>query len=99
LKDSRIVSHNRPATVPDIKELFKKHYTVFAAINPYALDGDPGYDSHLVVITDINSKKITFHDPGLPPIKNRVSTLADFKRGLCYPDKESATIIAFKPIS
>jgi len=99
LKDTKITSHNRPATMSDIKRLFAKHYTVFAAINPYTLDGDKGYSSHLVVITAINSKTITFHDPGIPPIKNRVSTLADFKRGLCYPDKESATIIAFKPTS
>jgi len=99
LQESRIIFHNRPATMADIKRLFTKHYTIFAAINPYVLDGDKGYSSHLVVITEINSKTITFHDPGIPPVKNRIATLAAFKKGLCYPDKEAATIIAFKPIA
>jgi len=99
LKNSKITSYDRPATMTDVKRLFTKHYTIFAAINPYILDREKGYSSHLVVITAINSKTITFHDPGIPPIKNRIATLTAFKKGLCYPDKESATIIAFKPIA
>jgi len=66
----------------DFKNLFKRGYLLLAAINPYALSKEDNYASHLVVILDITKKTIVFHDPGLPPIKNRRVFLKNFKRVL-----------------
>ena len=61
----------------DIKKFFKAGYILLCTINPYILQNKKGYFSHLVLITDLNTKEkiIKFHDPGLSPQKNKKTPL------------------------
>ena len=96
LKEKKIQLEERYATLKDIRNLFKKKYILLCNINPYILKNKKGYSSHSVLITDITKNTIRFHDPGLPPFKNRKVSLKKFLKAMRYPSKESASIIAVK---
>lgn len=73
---------SRKATVRDIEIFFNKGYTVIAYVNPRAIDGKRGYGNHSVVIVDELPKHIVFHDPGIPPQRNRRVTKKVFQKAL-----------------
>ena len=86
----------RPTTLRDLFVLFKKQYTILCGINPYVLDRQKGYAGHIVILITINKNSVTFHDPGLPPQKNRKVSLRLFFRAMGYPTKDSAALTAIK---
>ncbi len=98
IKNKKINLQRRYAQFNELAKLFKKKYLLLVPINAMVLDKKNGYSSHIVLITDINKKQIIFHDPGLPPYKNRIVTTQSFKKAMQYPYKEAASIIAIKYI-
>lgn len=86
----------RPATLQDIRNLFKKGYIIMCPINPYVLRNERGYASHLVLITNLRNNAVTYHDPGLPPKKNQTARLRVFLKAMGYPAKDSASLMAVK---
>lgn len=86
----------RPATLKDVKKFFSDGYLIFCSINPYVLKHQKGYTSHMVLLTDVQKNRVVFHDPGLPPVKNRTVPPKLFFRAMCYPTKAYANLIAIK---
>lgn len=95
-KIKRITIKNRPAMFRDLRQLIKANCLIMTPVNPCVLNRREGYLSHLVLITDIKGDKIIFHDPGLPPRKNREEPIRSFFKAMCYPTKSSASLIAVK---
>ena len=94
MQEKRIKLLKRPANLKDIRSFFRDGFVLIVPINPFTLEGKKIYSSHIVVITDIDKKEITFHDPGLPPQKNRKVPVSLFLKAMQDPDKKSASIIA-----
>jgi len=101
IKEKNIKLKKRPAILKDIKKFFKAGYILLCTINPYILQNKKGYFSHLVLITDLNTKEkiIKFHDPGLSPQKNKKTPLNLFLKAMGYPSRGSTSLIAVKLIS
>ncbi|MBI3671376.1 hypothetical protein HY249_01115 [Candidatus Azambacteria bacterium] len=96
IKNKSIKLKRRWTNMGEVEDLFKKHYLIMISVNPYILKKMNGYAYHLVVITDIDKKYITFHDPGLPSLKNKKVLKTLFLKAMQYPYKESAALIAVK---
>lgn len=92
----RLSLMERPAHLRDIRTMFRKGYILLCPLNPYVLDSREGYAGHVVVVTDVQRKTIMFHDPGLPPDKNRTASIALFIKAMCYASKDSARFIAVR---
>jgi hypothetical protein len=90
IKNRKIKLIKKNPTIDDINSLYKKEYLLLVSINPYSLDRVKGYASHLVVITNLTSRMITFHDPGLPPRPNRRVLNKNFEKAM------DGTLIAIK---
>ena len=96
IKNKSIKHYRRWVIMKDIENLFKKGYLIMTSVNLCVMKGKKGYANHLVLITDLDSKNITFHDPGLPPFKDKKVTKKIFKKAMTSPYKESASLIAVK---
>ncbi|OGI22505.1 MAG: hypothetical protein A2808_03325 [Candidatus Moranbacteria bacterium RIFCSPHIGHO2_01_FULL_55_24] len=73
---------NRKTSLEEIEKLFKSGYILLASVNPAVFQRRKFYAKHLVVITGMTDKSIRFHDPGLPPMKNRRVLKATFMRAM-----------------
>lgn len=98
VKNRKVILEIRYATLRDIKTLYKNGYILFVPINPWVLERRKGYSSHMVVVTEIKKDTIVFHDPGLPPQKNKETPLKLFLKAMYYPTKESASLIAVRKL-
>lgn len=87
---------NRQVRLGDIENYFSKDYIVLASVNPCVFQKQNCYASHLVVVVNINSKIVTFHDPGLPPQENRTVPRKIFEKAMIPPWKEDTNVIALK---
>jgi len=92
----QVDTEQRLPALQDIKKLLREGFLVVCNINARALDQKPGFAGHFVVITKLDGKQITLHDPGLPPLKNRKVTAARFEKAWAYPDKQAKNIMAFR---
>lgn len=97
IKEKRVKLKNRPATLRDIRKLFDNGYVLLCTINPYVLEHRKDYSGHTILVTDVKKHTIQFHDPGLPPTKNRKTSIKLFLRAMGYPTREAAGLIATKP--
>ena len=95
-KSKRIKYYQRAAKLSDFRNLFKGEYLIMASINPFVLDGEDEYGSHLVLITNITKNFIYFHDPGNPPIPNRKASIKKFWKAASYPNNNSVDLIAVR---
>lgn len=98
IKDKSIKLYRRGTNMEELKKFFNNNYLVMVTINPLVLTKQKGYSSHIVLITGIDNKYITFHDPGLPPLENRKVGIGLFKKAMEYPAKECASLIAIRYI-
>lgn len=96
VKNKKVSFSKRPARFSDLKRLFKNKYLVMVSINPFVLDGEDEYGSHMVLVTNITKKFIYFHDPGNPPRPNRKASIRKFWKAASYPDDSSVDLIAVK---
>lgn len=96
VKDKNITLLNRETTINDVENYFRKDYLVLVSVNPCVFENIKCYWSHIVLITDINDKWVTFHDVGLPGIENRQISLKKFEKAMTPPWKEDTNLIALK---
>jgi hypothetical protein len=96
LKDKRFKLINREASFRDIEKYFNEGYMVVVSVNPCVFERKKCYSSHLVLVTDIDSRIITFHDPGLPPVKNKKVSRKLFEKAMTKPWKEDTNLIAVR---
>lgn len=94
--DRRMTLTERPATIRDVRSLVARGYLVICFINPYVLCGQTDYGSHSVLVTRLTKDTVTFHDPGLPPKKNKTVPLKLFLQAMRYPYPASASIMAMR---
>lgn len=95
LQNKNVSLPNKIAKFADLEKYYEEEYIVIASINPKVLDGEEGYASHVVVVTDLNDKEITFHDPGLPPVESRKVSREKFAEAM---GESTSSVIAIKKI-
>lgn len=86
----------RSATLEDMLKLTSNGYILLCTVNPFVLKRQKGYASHIVVLTAISKNQVAFHDPGLPPVKNRRVKTSLFMKAMSYPTKNDASLIALR---
>lgn len=86
----------RLPTFKDIQNLLDEGYLITCLINSKALNKKNGYVGHYVVVFKCDSRNIFFHDPGLPPLKNRRVSRELFEKAWAYPDEKAKNILAFR---
>lgn len=96
IKNKRISLVNKVVGISDIEKFFKKKFLVLVAVNSSVFLGQRGYRPHMVFISDVDKKTLTFHDPGLPPMENRKVGRALFKRAISPPWREDTNLIAIR---
>lgn len=96
IEEEKIKVINREASIKDIERYFSNNFLVAVSINPCVLVKKKCYWSHLVLITDINEKTVTFHNPGLPPIENKKVNKRLFEKAMTKPWKEDTNLIAVR---
>lgn len=79
----------------EIENFFKKKYLISPVINLKTFENKKGYAGHSILITDIDKEFITFHDPGLPPVKNSKIKRRDFIRSWKSPGTSNTVVIVF----
>jgi hypothetical protein len=93
IKNKKVKLIKKYPNIKDLKLLYNKEYIILVSINPYRLEKEKGYASHLVIVTNLTKKTITFHDPGLPPHPNRKILIKTFSKAL------EGTVIGIKKIN
>lgn len=80
----------------DVEKYLKEGYLLMAAINSKILNNKQGFVGHYVVIFDYQEDNLTIHDPGLPPLENRVVSHELFDKAWSIGSKENRLLYAFK---
>ena len=84
---------------PDIKDIgnfLKKGYLIAVELDMGVLNNRDSYISHLILIIGFDKDNFIFHDPGLPPIKNRKVSKEIFEKAWSYDGESSHNITAIK---
>jgi len=88
--ETKIPSHE------DIKQKLSDDYLVISNVNQKALNNEPGYSGHFVLIYHYNDTGYFLQDPGLPEFKNRHVNFDTFEKAWAYPDKNAKNLVAIK---
>ena len=59
-------------SIEDIENMMDEGRLVSLVLNSKALNNQPGYVGHSVLIFDYDDDNLKFHDPGLPGVKSRI---------------------------
>ena len=59
-------------SIEDIEDMIDEGRLVSLVLNSKALNNQPGYVGHSVLIFDYDDDNLKFHDPGLPGVKSRI---------------------------
>lgn len=89
------IDQNIP-TLADIISMVRQGYIVMCNVNSQVLNGRQGYVGHFVLVKGIADQMLVVHDPGLPPLENRLVSFQDFEKAWAYPNEEAKDIYAFK---
>jgi hypothetical protein len=82
----------REATLQDLRQMRRDGFLTSTNINSNALNGQPGYNGHYVLLLDVDLKTVRLHDPGLPALPNRKVKIADFEKAWAYPDSKAKSL-------
>lgn len=77
----------------EIESFFDEGCLIMPAININVFENKKGYQGHFVLITDITKDKIYFHDPGLPPIPNRIEKKNKFIKAYYSHDTSRGLVV------
>lgn len=99
IKSKKIKLINKEVKIEDIEKYFYRDFMVLVSINPFVLKNEKFYGSHMVIITNIDRRHVTFHNPGLPPFKNKIVSRKLFVKAMSRPLKEDNNLIALKFLS
>lgn len=92
----QIKCENRIPKKGDVKYYLSKSYLIICLVNWKMLYHKKGYGGHFVLVFGFDGKKIYFHDPGLPGIKNWVVNVGEFLKALYSPSPKNAELTAIK---
>jgi 23S rRNA pseudouridine1911/1915/1917 synthase len=74
----RTVKHERRSpTLADIDDMLTQGYLVNVMLNSKALNHQEGYTAHSVLVLREEGSNYVIHDPGLPPVPDRVVSKED----------------------
>lgn len=93
---NKIKTETRIPTINDIKKLLENGYLIICNVNSHILNDKSGYCGHFVVIKGLNENNFVMHDPGPPPLQDRIITFDKFEEAWAYPNKIAKNIMAFK---
>lgn len=82
--------------VADIISFLDRGYLVKCTVNSSKLNDKEGYAGHLVVVKGYTNTALLIHDPGPPPLRDRVVLFADFESAWAYPNKSAKELTAIK---
>lgn len=82
--------------ISDIDRLLDEGFLIICLVNSSALRNKEGYTGHFVVVFDHDEHTFMMHDPGLPPIENKVIPKEQFLKGWESPSKMQRNIMAFR---
>jgi hypothetical protein len=80
----------------DMAQLVREGYLVVCNVNSRALNGEPGYNGHFVLIYRIDEDRMELHDPGPPAVESRTVMRSKFLRAWEYPSERERNLMAFK---
>lgn len=86
-------------TYQTIQNFIDDNFLVGVNVNAYALDNEPGYAGHFVVVTGYDEKHFFLNNPGLPPIENQKVLFDQFEKAWAYPNDNAKGLIAVRKIS
>ena len=92
----KISTERRIPQLDDVIDLMNKGFIVICNINARMLNERKGYSGHFVVLIGYSADTVILHDPGLPPIENRVVSKNTFMRAWEYPDAKVKNVMGFK---
>ncbi|MBN1283476.1 MAG: hypothetical protein JXA24_06880 [Proteobacteria bacterium] len=78
----------------DLKERLDRGSVVIVNINAAALNLQPGYSGHFVVICEAGGDLVTLHDPGLPPRPALAVPGARFDAAWGYPSGRDRNLMS-----
>ena len=87
----------RLPTFEDIKRLLSDGYLLICNINASALNQNPGYSGHFVVLYECDDQSVTLHDPGLPPQPTLKVPHDLFLKAWAYPSANEKNLMAIRP--
>jgi len=96
VKQEKFKLINREVSMKDIEKYFNEGFMVAVSVNTCVFVKEDCYTSHLVLVTNIDKKIVTFHDPGLPPIKNKKVSRKLFEKAMTKSWKEDTNLIAVR---
>lgn len=85
-------------TLEDIQQLVIDNYLLICNVNSCALSNKQGYVGHFIVVKEVDDQYVYFHDPGLPPLKDRRVPIATFMHAWAYPNETSQNVLAIRKI-
>ena len=86
----------RVPSIDDLKHLIAKGWVVICNVNASLLHGQIGYTGHFVVVTVVDDKEVTLHDPGLPPYPDLAVERAEFEHAWGYPSTTDKNVLAIR---
>ncbi len=78
-KNNNFVYHRQKPTMDLLYKEITNRNPAEVVLDSHTLDKKEGFALHRVVVTDIDDKEITFHDPRETPRPNRVEPVEDFE--------------------
>lgn len=87
---------NQIPQIKDILNFLDNGYIVICNINSAKLNNKDGYVGHFVVVKGYKDTQIILHDPGLPPLENRLIDFNSFQLAWAFPNDTAKNIKAVK---
>lgn len=89
---------NREADLFDVRKFLDEGYLVKCLVNLRALNDEPGYLGHAVVVKGYTDTHVIMHDPGLPPRPNRHVDIQHFLKAWIDPEAQSEKMDAIRKL-
>lgn len=86
----------RQAHIVDITAALDESALVICNVNLKALNNEPGYSGHFVLIYNHSGDHLFLQDPGLPPQKERKVSFAQFTKAWAYPTEQSQGVAVIR---
>lgn len=92
---TNIVEYREP-TIEDILRFLDEGWLVRCLVNSRRLNRKDGYFGHSIIVSGYEGDNIIIQDPGLPPVKNRKVSFADFENAWADPNTSAKELDAYK---
>lgn len=90
------VLENRNPTIEDIKKYLDRGFLVSVNINIRVLNNNSGFVGHVVTIFGYDDEHVIMHDPGSPPMPNRLVKIEDLIKAWKDPETDMGEMTAIK---